>query len=210
MKKVFSVILCICIAAVVSTSVFADTTVLKDTEAKEFAIENNIPVTNLAEIVIVENEETVASQEKTNSNLEILNSSASVQAVKLVTNEYVKETGVYDATSTKIIHSVTGKGEQRLSLTISESVATQVSTNFDIAFSVISAGIGFNVSKTYGVAASSYVNVPEGKWGRIDARAMLKVHNFNIYQEYIGYPTAKVGSGHASKPYGVSFTKYIY
>jgi hypothetical protein len=112
----------------------------------------------------------------------------------IVTDEYVRETGVYDATSTKIIHSVSGQGKQRLSLTISEDITTQVSTTFNIGFSVISAGVGFNVSKKYGVAASSFMDVPAGKWGQIDARAMLKVHNFNVYQEYLGYSgRTKVG-----------------
>ncbi|MBB1256543.1 hypothetical protein H3146_24800 [Streptomyces sp. OF3] len=99
-----------------------------------------------------------------------------------------------------LIRQVSGNGPQTLTLSISESVSSQWSASVSISAKKVTAGVGFNVTKSFTVTQGTSYSVPKGKYGSIAAYPLYDVYSFKT--------AAPSGQGWAMKPVGVCFSKW--
>ncbi|MEW2529878.1 hypothetical protein [Streptomyces sp. NPDC047071] len=62
----------------------------------------------------------------------------------------------------KKIQKTSGKGKTTLVMTVSKSVSSEVSTEIKIDYKIVSAAVGFKVTKSYTVEDQSRFEVPKG------------------------------------------------
>jgi hypothetical protein len=102
------------------------------------------------------------------------------------------------------------EGPATATMTVTESIAAEYSTNVRIGVDKVSAGVGFNVTETYTVSDAHQASVPAGKTAVVEARPVYMNKYFEIWDDVCIGSDEKVGSGWASKPIGVSFAQWIY
>ncbi|MEV6777621.1 hypothetical protein [Streptomyces syringium] len=114
----------------------------------------------------------------------------------------VRENG--ELCGTSVIQKTSGAGKTTLVLSVDKSVAVQWSATASITASAVSAGVGFNVTKTYAVKNETRFEVPSGKHGTIEA--------YPLYDSYVGdvYEGGwlKTGTATVLKPIGVCFNQW--
>ncbi|WP_406003894.1 hypothetical protein [Streptomyces sp. NBC_00829] len=103
---------------------------------------------------------------------------------------------------TGLLQQTSGRGKTTLVMTVSKSVSTEWKSEAKIDASVVSAGIGFSVTKSYTVENQTRYEVPKGKFGTVQAYPLYDLYTFN----------AKIldmkKSGWAMKPVGVCFNQW--
>ncbi|MFB6513104.1 hypothetical protein ACFCXF_14440 [Streptomyces virginiae] len=108
---------------------------------------------------------------------------------------------------TDLIEQTSGRGKATLVLSIERSVATVVSKEANIDLKYISAGMGWSVTNTYSVKNETRYEVPDGKWGVVQAFPLYDVYEGDVYVGVGGgLPTGK--RVWASKPVGVCFNQW--
>ncbi|MES1054203.1 hypothetical protein FOA24_36275 [Bacillus thuringiensis] len=78
--------------------------------------------------------------------------------------------------------------------------------NVGISASVVSAGVGFNVSAEYSVTQSNTIDTG-GRYAEIRAYAEYNGYRFDVWESG-WFSDSKVGSGTALKPVGICFVTY--
>lgn len=99
-------------------------------------------------------------------------------------------------------------GTITLSETFSNAVKTHLS--FSVPNEVISAGLGFDVTKTTTFTDSYQVTIPEDKVYKVVVRPVLRRYTFEVWSSSLLYwgSDYKVGEGTVEKPVGLCFCKY--
>lgn len=121
---------------------------------------------------------------------------------------YIQITGTGQACGDEVLRNSYYYGPATATMKVSESVSAKWSTNVGISASVVNAGVGFDVTKSYTVNYSYSINVPPGYMAEIIAHPVYDVVTFDVwYDPIIGNPY-KTGSGDAMKPIGVCFVQY--
>lgn len=88
-------------------------------------------------------------------------------------------------------------------MSVSEGVAATYSATGGISAAGITAQLGFDVTKSFGVSDSQKIEVSKGKSKTVKAFPTLDIYNFNVYNG-----STKKGSGNAQKPVGICFVQY--
>ncbi len=108
---------------------------------------------------------------------------------------------------TELLQQTSGRGKATLVLSVDKSVSTLVTREVNIDLKYVSAGMGWSVTNTYGVKNETRYEVPDGKWGVVQA--------FPLYDVYEGYVYVGVGGNlptgkrvWANKPVGVCFNQW--
>ncbi|KOV13290.1 hypothetical protein ADK90_38345 [Streptomyces sp. XY413] len=108
---------------------------------------------------------------------------------------------------TELIQQTSGQGKTTLVLSVDKSIAATVTKEINVDLKYISAGMGWSVTSSYGVKNETRYEVPEGKWGTVQA--------FPLYDVFEGDAHAGVGGGlptgkrvWAYKPVGVCFNQW--
>ncbi|MFJ2774356.1 hypothetical protein [Streptomyces sp. NPDC087300] len=101
------------------------------------------------------------------------------------------------------IQKTSGRGKTTLVMTVSKSVSSEVSTEVGIDYKIVSAAVGFKVTKSYTVEDQTRFEVPKNKFGYIEAYPLYDKYTFSIYKG-----TKKKGEGTALRPVGVCFNQW--
>ncbi|MEV5138929.1 hypothetical protein AB0K71_28930 [Streptomyces syringium] len=104
---------------------------------------------------------------------------------------------------TNVIQQTSGQGKTTLVLTVSKSVSAEWKSEGGISAGVVSAGIGFSVTKSYTVENQTRYEVPRGKFGTVQAYPLYDKYSFNATMGGIKKP------GWAMKPVGVCFNQWL-
>ncbi|WP_432112613.1 hypothetical protein [Streptomyces sp. YPW6] len=120
------------------------------------------------------------------------------------TLKQVKKVG--QVCGTNVIQQTSGHGKATLVLTVDKRVDATVKREIGIDLGMVSAGMGWDVTRSYGVSNQTRFEVPRGKFGTIQA--------YPLYDNYIGHayhndfsPTGKYVR--AYKPVGVCFNQWV-
>ncbi|MFD4416035.1 hypothetical protein ACFVXA_29430 [Streptomyces sp. NPDC058246] len=106
---------------------------------------------------------------------------------------------------TNVIQKTSGQGKTVLTMSVQKSVATKWSATATISASAVTAGMGFDVTRTYTVTNQTAFDVPRGKFGQIEAYPLYDVYGFNEVRATDGH---KIGTGRVLKPVGVCFNQW--
>ncbi|MFB7176866.1 hypothetical protein ACFCYI_04055 [Streptomyces sp. NPDC056257] len=108
---------------------------------------------------------------------------------------------------TDIIQQTSGQGKATLVLSVDKSVAATVTKEVNVDLKYVSMGLGWSVTSTYGVKNESRYEVPEGKWGAIQAFPLYDIYEGEAWSGAGGdLPTGK--RVWAYKPVGVCFNQW--
>ncbi|MFD3550620.1 hypothetical protein ACFWWA_00735 [Streptomyces goshikiensis] len=108
---------------------------------------------------------------------------------------------------TNLLQATSGRGKTTLVLSVEKSVAATVTKEVKVDLKYISAGMGWSVTNTYSVKNETRFEVPEGKWGNVQAFPLYDVYQGDAYQGVGGdLPTGK--KVWAYKPVGVCFNQW--
>lgn len=120
-----------------------------------------------------------------------------------------------DWTGSTKIATANGNSGITLSLSQSKSISCTYSTSISVNAKTITAGVGFSVTGSETINISGSYKVPStynGKKvikGYLEAYPIYNKKTFTIQSKpAIGGSWSNVGSGSASRPYGVSFKRY--
>jgi len=103
-----------------------------------------------------------------------------------------------------------GAGPITLSVTVSKSVSATFSANVGVSAEVVSAGVGYSVTATYGVSSTGTWAVPSGTYGRLEAYALHDKHSWEVWEDDCGTPTDTYkGNGNSWKPNGSVYFKKV-
>ncbi|MFD9221214.1 hypothetical protein ACFWDI_14640 [Streptomyces sp. NPDC060064] len=103
---------------------------------------------------------------------------------------------------TSLLQQTSGRGKTTLVLTVSKSVSTEWKSEAKIDAKVVSAGVGFSVTKSYTVENQTRYEVPKGKFGTVQAYPLYDLYTFNVKILNAKKP------GWAMKPVGVCFNQW--
>ncbi|WP_327230214.1 hypothetical protein [Streptomyces murinus] len=103
------------------------------------------------------------------------------------------------------IAEASGRGKMTLRIDQTESVSTSLSANINVTKGVVSAGVGWDVTKSRSITVSGSKEVPSGKYGTLKAYAKYSGKKFDA-QGTNGGSWMTVGHNQtAYKPIGVCF-----
>lgn len=102
-----------------------------------------------------------------------------------------------------------GWGPLNLSLTVNRSVSATFSANVNVSAEVVSAGVGYSVTASYGVSSSGSWNVPAGRYGRLEGYALHDKHTWDVWDDTCFSGQVYRGSGESFKPNGGVFFKQV-
>ncbi|MGG1664553.1 hypothetical protein [Brevibacillus sp. NRS-1366] len=126
---------------------------------------------------------------------------------------YVQVTRVYDTCGSEKIASTSKRGNGTpLELIVQQLESASYNSSVNIDTSIISAGVGYNVTQQYSVSSKEIYNTAnDGKMYIIDAYAKNKSQDFDVYEwSSIFYTHRKTGTGSAHKPIGACFAAWYY
>ncbi|WNI22258.1 hypothetical protein [Streptomyces sp. ITFR-16] len=109
--------------------------------------------------------------------------------------------------STKLIQQTSGHGKTTLVLTVDKSVSATTKAEMSVSKGVISAGVGWDTTKSYTISNQTRYEVPKGKFGTVEAYALMDLYDGQIYLDGGSLKTGKHVL--ASKPVGVCFNQYL-
>lgn len=121
---------------------------------------------------------------------------------------YVRGTGQSGMCGVKSLWTTSGWGPGPITQSRSHSIASSFSANIGISAKIVSAGIGFNVSKNYTVTDTKTLPLEKGEYGEIISYPLYRIHMFSIYKSVPGNDKI-VGKGSANEPSGVCFVTRI-
>ncbi|MBM4796416.1 hypothetical protein HXP44_31380 [Streptomyces sioyaensis] len=135
------------------------------------------------------------------------NGDVSIKAITAL--KHVKRAG--EVCGTDVIDKETGRGKTTLVMNVKKGVASQVSAQMEISKGAISAGVGYDVTKSIEVAKETRFEVPKGKFGTIEAYVQYALYRGDIYTNNgMGvdpkFPTGKMAT--VMKPIGVCFNEW--
>ncbi|MFD0723211.1 hypothetical protein [Streptomyces globosus] len=108
---------------------------------------------------------------------------------------------------TNVIQQTSGQGKTTLVLSVEEGVAATVHKEIGIDLKYVSAGMGWDVTRSYTVRNETRFEVPDGKWGTIQAFPLFETYEGEAWSGAGGeFPTGK--RVWAYKPVGVCFNQW--
>lgn len=115
--------------------------------------------------------------------------------------------------SNRPIGSAEGWGPRTLNVTVSKSVTSEFNATVGISAGAVSAGVGYTIGATYGVSASSDINVPSGRYYKLEGYARYDKHTWQVWYDGcpVPGPNKYVGNGESYRPDGgvIFVTKII-
>jgi hypothetical protein len=109
------------------------------------------------------------------------------------------------------IGASSGWGPITLSVSVSTSVSATFSANVGVSAEVVSAGVGYSVTASYGVSSSGTWAVPSGTYGTLEAYALHNKHTWDVWNDDCGDPADTYsGNGQSYKPNGGVYFKKVY
>lgn len=109
---------------------------------------------------------------------------------------------------TSEIRSTSGEGPASLSLQVHHGISAAWNANVGISASIVSAGLGFDVTADFQVTAVYQVVIPAGETWIIRAYPTFDIATFEIWHNPLVGGKYAVGRGEAHIPAGVSFAVY--
>lgn len=97
----------------------------------------------------------------------------------------------------------------RYQMTVTDAVSAKWSATGGISVDGVSAGVGFDVERSYIVSDTYSINVPAGYAAEIIAHPMYFVVTFDVWYNPVIGDSYRTGSGYAMKPVGVCFVQYM-
>lgn len=104
-----------------------------------------------------------------------------------------------------VIASADGPGGTTLRIDQTHSAGTVLSKNISASKGVISAGVGWDVTKSKSITVSGAREVPKGKHGTLDAYTKYQVKRFNVQVLMVDTFVTIQKNKTASEPIGVCF-----
>ncbi|WP_266513416.1 MULTISPECIES: hypothetical protein [unclassified Streptomyces] len=105
----------------------------------------------------------------------------------------------------KVIASASGPGKMTLRIDDNRSVSSTLSKHIDASKGVISAGVGWDVTKSHSITVSGAKDVPRGKYGTLNAYTKYAGKKFDVQVLDLNtWVTVQKGKK-ANKPIGVCF-----
>lgn len=92
---------------------------------------------------------------------------------------------------------------------VEESFSATYSSDVKVDAEIISAGVGFSVTKSYKVSDKQKVSVPYGQTGVIRAYHYYRMVKFDV-MESGWFSDSKIGEGYALQPIGVCFRAFTF
>ncbi|MEV8534724.1 hypothetical protein [Streptomyces sp. NPDC051211] len=109
---------------------------------------------------------------------------------------------------TDVIQQTSGRGKTTLVLTVEKGVSTTVKKEISIDAKYISAGMGWDVTKSYTVKNETRFEVPAGKFGTVQAYPLYNMHQGDVWEGL--QPSLPTGKRvYAYKPVGVCFNQWV-
>ncbi|TQJ87786.1 hypothetical protein [Streptomyces sp. SLBN-31] len=105
------------------------------------------------------------------------------------------------------IAMASGRGKMTLRIDETRSTGTVLSKHIDASKGVISAGVGWDVTKSHSITVSGSKEVPRGKYGTLKAYVKYSGKKFDVQAMLIpeGYKWTLQKNKTAYKPIGVCF-----
>ncbi len=92
----------------------------------------------------------------------------------------------------------------------SEEIPNSFNANVGVSAKVVSANVGFDLTRTYITTLQNNLSIPVYSYGVIEAYPVYEVYNYNVmYKPFIGSPY-KIGYGNANRAVGVFYLKYVW
>lgn len=102
------------------------------------------------------------------------------------------------------------QGPSIATMTVREPVPAEWRATGGVNARVVSAGVGFDVAKSYAVSESHTVSVPAGRMLGLVAYPIYYLAQFDVYYDPVIGGPFKVGNGYAMKLVGIYFVEYIH
>lgn len=93
------------------------------------------------------------------------------------------------------------------SMTVEEEISASVHGDFGVSVDILTASLGFDVTKTYRVKDTHNIEVPKGQMRTLDAYVKLHKYTYNVWRKksFSTNSYKKLGRGMALRPVGVTF-----
>ena len=118
---------------------------------------------------------------------------------------YLKNKTATSACGSSVLKKVSGNSGS-LTLSFSSKIAATWNASVGVSASVVSAGVGFNVSAEYSVTQSNTIDT-NGRYAEIRAYAEYTGYRFDVWESG-WFGDKKVGNGTALRPVGICFVTY--
>lgn len=112
-------------------------------------------------------------------------------------------TDLGESCGTEVISKTSGQGKTTLVLSVSKERAVMLSGDAGISKGLISASVGFSVTKSYKVTDETRYEVPRGKHGNIEAYTLFEHYRVKIPYHGFDRPVD------VFKPIGVCFNEWL-
>lgn len=173
-------------------------------EAAAFARQHGLPVPKGAALVKV----TVAPSEAARPRFQ--QSADGIQPVWGMPRYYLQNIRWTEGCGTAAIRSTSGQGPASLSLEVHHGVNATWHANVGISASIVSAGIGFDVTSDFQITALYQVEIPAGETWAIRAYPTYDIAAFEVWHNPLVGDRYRVGQGEAHIPSGVCFVVYDF
>ncbi|MFJ5551841.1 hypothetical protein [Streptomyces sp. NPDC093225] len=111
---------------------------------------------------------------------------------------------------TKLLQQTSGRGKTTLVMSFDKAVAATTKRETAIDLNWVSAGVGWDVTKSYNVKNETRYEVPAGKFGVIQAYPFYRMQVGDVWQGFSGGSGRPTGyQAYAYKPVGVCFNQYL-
>lgn len=107
-----------------------------------------------------------------------------------------------------ILHTNSGGPGGTVSMTVNEEVSATVSCSVGLDAEVVSAEVGFDVTRTYGIQDSYSVQLAAGQYGMIKAWTYYHRVDYDVWNDYLIGDDTYQTTGSAYRPNGVRFRFY--
>lgn len=130
---------------------------------------------------------------------------AGVQPVWGAPRYYLEKIRWTEGCGTAEIRSTSGSGPATLSLEVHHGVSATWNANVSISASVVSAGVGFDVTSDFQITALYQVEIPAGETWEIRAYPTYDIASFEVWHNPLVGSRYRAGQGEAYIPSGVCF-----
>ncbi|MDK2903105.1 MAG: hypothetical protein PWQ93_1024 [Clostridiales bacterium] len=108
----------------------------------------------------------------------------------------------------EVLHTNSGGPGGSVNMIVSQQVSAKYSCNVGISVKDITAGVGFDVTRTFGISDEYSHIISPGHYGYIKSWAYYHRTDFTVYNNYLIPPDTYAGTGSAYRPNGVRFRYY--
>lgn len=135
---------------------------------------------------------------------------AGIQPVWGVPRYSLKNVRWSEGCGTAEIRSTSGQGPASLSLQVHHGVSATWNANVGISASIVSAGVGFDVTSDFQITALYQVEIPAGETWEVRAYPTYDIATFEVWHNPLVGDQYRAGQGEAHIPAGVCFVVYDF